>query len=206
MDPNILLTSAPSTVKVGGFSVDINTSWRTGVKVMQAIEDVNLSEKDQQLALLMLYFGFQSESKVALRKPAVEHPDEAIEAALLFFNFNEPKQPKSPTVAAPDSSAVFRSWDWDLDAWRVIADFRREYQINLTDDNLQMHWWDFWSLFRGLCDTSNSMNVIAIRGATPDPKMSSEEKNELRKRQEAVMLPPRTKEEAEKIGNFLWGF
>ncbi len=67
-----------------------------------------------------------------------------------------------------------------------------------------MHWWRFWSLFRGMSDGSHTMEVIRTRTAEEDG-LSSEERSALRERKQALMLPARTREEAERNRNLRWG-
>lgn len=65
-----------------------------------------------------------------------------------------------------------------------------------------MHWWRFWSLFRGLSESSQTMEAIRIRGAIPDEKkMGREAVAQLMRQKAALMLPARTQEEAMQLTN-----
>lgn len=196
MDPNVLLEQVPSTVQVGGTAVPINASHRTGIQAMRLIDDPSVRETDKARTLLVLYFGRISPQTGRLDLPAEvsQHPDEAVEAALGFFNLMEPRPPSTPGITSPAGTRVF---DWDWDAGRVVADFQREYGIDLTDEQLRLHWWRFWSLFRNLSESSQTMQAISVRGTVPDEKkMGRDAVESLMRRKAALMLPARTEEEA----------
>lgn len=199
MDPNILLTGAPSTVEVGGVSVPIDTSWRTGIYVLKTIDNPNLGEKESIDRVLRAYFMDEND---LFPKIVVDNIGKALRAVQLFLNFNEPKRPKIQGTSVGESK--LRRWDWDWDAQRLIADFDREYQINLVDPTLEMHWWEFWSRYLNLSDTSATMRAISIRATEETKDMSADEKRRLRKQKAAVLLPARTEEEAKRLTEFVW--
>lgn len=196
MNPNILLEQAPSSVTVDGACVPLNASHRTGIQVMRLTDDPAVSDEDKARTLLFLYYGTASSQSGLLELPeaVAEHPESAIETALGFFNLFEPRPPVAESARASAGTRVF---DWNWDAGRVIADFQREYGLDLTDRTLRMHWWRFWSLFRNLSESSLTMDAISVRSAVPDEKkMGREAVENLMKRKTALMLPARTQEEA----------
>ena len=198
--PNMLLDRAPSSVMVGGAPVPVRTGWRTGIRAMQAAEDPALDERQRATAVLALLFGRREGRRVAL-PPECADVEASLGAALWFLGLGEPRKPEGPASGAP----ALRTWDWNWDAWRVAADFEREYGIDLTDPGLQMHWWRFWALFRGLGDTSKTMQAIGIRGARPSKDMTDAERKRLASMQRELMLPARTEEEARRNSTMLWG-
>ncbi|MCL2504413.1 MAG: bacteriophage Gp15 family protein [Coriobacteriia bacterium] len=198
MDPNILLTAAPLALEVSGASYPINADHRTGIRVLQAAEDPTIDdEQARALEILVLYYA----SKGRIPDGVLQNGSEAIEQALLFLNFNEPKRPDRPGLRSPRSA--LRDFDWDWDAQRIIADFWREYRLDLTDPALTMHWWRFWALFRGLSDTSSTMRAISLRGTSLDD-LKGEERKRLKRAQEAIVLPGRTEEEVMALTTFFW--
>ena len=54
MDPNIVLGRAPSSVKVGGAPVSIATSFRAGIRAMQAADDPDLGDAGRAQAILLI--------------------------------------------------------------------------------------------------------------------------------------------------------
>lgn len=201
MQPNILLQRAPAAVKVDGVLVPVNSGWRTGIRAMQAIDDPHLGPHDVARAIVALYYGRWEDGRFSIPEGA-RNTAAAVESALRFFTLCEPRRP----TGAPGSRQAVRArlWDWDFDAPRAIADFQREYGIDLVDPTLEMHWWRFWSLFRGLSDTSKTMQAIGIRGARPSRHMSENERKQLLERQRELALPARTEAEALKLTNMIW--
>lgn len=201
MNPNILLDEAPRHVNIDGNRIPISSSFRTGIQAMKLTDDPEVSDEDKARTLLFLYFSLKDSASghLHLPKEVAEHPSQAITAALEFFNLNEPKPPENPGAKPAAGTRVF---DWDWDAGRVIADFQREYRIDLSSKNTNMHWWRFWSLFRGLSESSQTMEAIRIRGAIPDEKkMGREAVAQLMRQKAALMLPARTQEEAMQLTN-----
>ena len=132
MEPNILLERAPSAVPVGDAYVPLNTSHRTGIQAMRLADDPFVGEEEKARALLFLYFGRHDgrTGRLALPDAVAENPQLGVEAALAFFNLNEPRPPEVPGTRPAAGTRVF---DWDWDAGRVAADFQREYGLDLTD-------------------------------------------------------------------------
>lgn len=203
MDPNILLFEPPQTVDLCGGSVRIRTEYKIWIAVQKICDDPTIPKKELGGRILLGVYD-NTPTREEARSPlsrALANPSEALEAALYFFNFNEPKRPQT---AKQSRASRIRSFDWDWDAYMVIADFQREYGIDLTDPTTTMHWWRFWSLFKALGNTSRTMQAIATRTADEDG-LSKEEKAALRERKQAMMLPARTQEEARRNRDLRWG-
>lgn len=190
MKRGILTAKMPSTVDVGGFSLPVDTSWRTWVDVWRITDNPTKESWKKGLAILALAFPDREAYSVATK-----HPEEAFEAVMGFLVRGN-DQEKRPLTAREKKLSKVRTFDWDYDDSRVVSDFEREYNIDLTDPALDMHWWRFMALFDGLSDTSTTIEAIRIRAADMDAKgMSKEEKRYLRERKIALMLPARTREE-----------
>lgn len=202
MNPNILLSEPPRSVSIDGGSVRIRTEYRVWIAVQRLCDDP--SAKDG-LGARILATAFDRRAKEGEQSPplaqALAKPEAALDAALLFFNFNEPRRPPTPEQRR---LASIRTFDWDWDAYLVVADFQRLYGIDLTDPTLRMHWWRFWSLFRGLGDGSRTMDAMRTRSADEDG-LTGEARAALRKQKQALMLPARTKEEVIRNRELRWG-
>lgn len=206
MDPNVLLRRAPSSVMVGGAAVPIATSHRSGILAMQAADDPALDGAGRSQAILLIYFGRPAirggTRRIELPEAVASDPAGAARAALGFLNLNEP--PKPERLRGNPARRGARLWDWDYDAPRVVADFQREYGIDLADPGLDMHWWRFWPLFRGLGDSSLTMSAMAARGADP-ADYEGDARKRLVERQRELALPARTEEERLRLTSLLWG-
>lgn len=207
MNPNILLKNAPLTVDVGGVSVPIATDHRTGIRVLQMLDDPLMTSKQKYRLLLVNYYkrGVDEEGNILVDPVVLDNAQEALAAAISFLNFNEEKPP--PLKGRKDPIPLIRTFDWDMDAGRIIADFVREYGIDLArpKEEFEMHWWRFYSLFLNLSNTSATMTAISIRGTVPDKDWSDQQKEVLKRQQAKLLLPARTKEEAMQLTKFVHG-
>lgn len=189
---SLLTKTLPSAVEVGGFSIPIETDWRTWVKVWEVRES---RKEDWKRTFVILTLVFTDSQAI---KVASEHVNDALDQAMKFLDRTlGDTTPPRPLTKREKQLAGKRLFDWEWDSARIAADFTREYGIDLTDPNTKMHWWRFMSLFNGLSDTSSTMEAISIRAADLDAKgMSKEQKKHLRERKAALMLPARDREEA----------
>lgn len=186
MNPNPVTDGLPRSVSIGGRQVPIETGFRPWIRIMQAADDPRPLPAVKVEAILRLAYGHPYPPEVGTDRQG------AVDAALAFLHFNEPAP---PSTERQRSKAKKRTWDWSYDAPCLIADFQREYGIDLTDGALDMHWWRFWALFRGLGESSRSRELIGVRQAD-EKGLSKAQKANLRERKKQALLPARNEEEA----------
>lgn len=194
MNPNPVTDGLPRSVEVGGRRVPIETGFRRWIRIMQAADDPRPHNAVKVEAMLRLAYGHPYPPEVGADRQG------AVDAALDFLHFNEPAPP--PTERQR-SKVRKRTWDWSYDAPYLIADFQREYGIDLTDMGLDMHWWRFWALFRGLGESSRSRDLIGIRQAD-EKGLGKAQKADLRERKRQALLPARNEEEARANTKIRW--
>lgn len=188
----LLTEGAPRSVEFGGGEVPVNTDWRVWMTVWQVLEDGAFEPSEKAAAVLALAFPEGEPFEAAMRRP-----NDALEAALRFLRREQDGVPPRPLTRTERRLRSTRLFDWEYDAPRIAADFQREYGIDLTDEGTCMHWHRFMALFNGLGDRSQIVKAISIRAADLDSgKLGREERNALRERKMAVMLPAKTAEEA----------
>lgn len=197
MNPNILLYRPPEHVQIRGQSVPIHSAHRIWIKMQKCLDDPSIS--DEQAFALIITSAYGKDFYKSLTRD--DESKDAVDAALRWFNFNEPTRPPTPSQK---KKSHIRAWDWDWDGRYAIADFQRYYGIDLTDPNMKMHWWRFWALFTGLPEESESMSLIALRTADEDG-LSADQKRAQRERQLAHMLPARSEEEVLRNNKLRWG-
>ncbi len=163
---NVMLDPLPE--EWNGYKV--NTSFRIGIQVflVQYDKDMNAYEKADVLTGLL----FDDR----------EHPDgeEFQECVQWFLNgwFHD---------NAGSSSDNRRLIDYDVDQWRIYADFLHAYGIDLSLDD--MHWWTFNGLLWNLpYKQSSFLQVIDIRRKEITSKMGKEEKDAIREAQKIYAL------------------
>jgi hypothetical protein len=192
---NIITNHLPKTVAVGGRCLPIATGFRTSIQVQRVI-DAPLDDMDIQAAILTHYYDLEPLDSSWLAANATG----LFAAAMDFANAAEFAE---ATRSGKGSSA--RTFDWDTDQRRVVADFQREYGLDLADAGVKMHWWRFLALFEGLSDDSRTMTAIGYRAMDIPPGLPKEEQQRLRRLKSHYQLKPRTKAEALARDAAIWG-
>lgn len=184
---NLLASPLPATVRIGEAGVALRTGYRTGIQVARAA-DSGLPDAIIAGTIVRLYFGDNVPTDTGA----------ALEAAMRFHRCDEPIPERSRRTPK-------RLLDWDHDAGMILADFRREYSIDLADPQTRMHWWVFMAYFRNLSGASETKTAMYYRGSTKPRGMSGDEARRWNEMKRAYALPPRTVVEAEKREAEMWG-
>lgn len=156
---NILLGEVPT--EWNGYRV--NTDFRVGIRIMQAAEDAELYDAERFEIIMLLLF--QNEDGSVRDHPTVEQMGELIRWYLSGWNMDgkSSEKQKKKTV------------DFDVDQWRIYADFLQAYRIDLS--TAKMHFWTFCGLLWNLPARSSSfMQVLEIRQKKIGPKASAAER------------------------------
>lgn len=182
---NILVSPLPASVRVGGASHRIRSGYRTGIQVAR-LADSDLDARIIAGATLMLYFGD-------------EVPDDAGAALEAVMRFHRREIDTKSRRSQP------RILDWDHDSGRIMADFRREYGIDLADPATRMHWWVFMAHFEHLSPDSEVMTAMHYRSARRPKGLKGEEAAAWDRRKKSFALPPKTQAEALAREAVMWG-
>ena len=163
---NALINGLPDNYE--GYPV--NTDFETGIQIMQALDDDELTDDEKwNISESLLFDG--------LCMPETEIAAEALFWWLTGWN-NDSKQ------SDRDNTVVM---DMCVDQWRIYSAFRSQYHINLMQDEL--HFWEFMALLTTLNDCAFT-RVIDIRCAKEKGGMSLEEKKALREAKRRYSLKP----------------
>ena len=90
---------------------------------MRLADDPFVGDEEKARALLFLYFGRPDgrTGRLALPDAVAENPQLGVEAALAFFNLNEPRPPEVPGTRPAAGTRVFdRDWDCLLYTSRCV--------------------------------------------------------------------------------------
>ena len=163
---NVMLDPLPT--QWNGF--EINTSFRIGIQTFILEYDKELSDYEKSLHIVDLMFDDRP------------HPygEELQESITWFLNgwFHD---------KSGSSKDNRRLVDYDIDQWRIYADFRKIYGIDLSLD--EMHWWTFNGLLWNMpYKQSAFMEVIDIRKKKIEAKMSAKEKEAIAEAQKVYGL------------------
>nr|DAY80992.1 MAG TPA: hypothetical protein [Caudoviricetes sp.] len=160
---NVMLDPLPS--EWNGYKV--NTDFRVGLQVYLLEYDPDLSKTEKSYLIECLLF--ENENGELRDTPEGDALQECITWFLNgWYHDREEKAKKTRRLV-----------DYDIDQWRIYADFLQCYHIDLS--TVDMHWWMFNGLLWNMpYKMSSFMQVIEIRQKTIDAKMSKAEKEAIK--------------------------
>lgn len=183
---NAIIEPYPNYITVGNIRYEIDTDFRTWLVFLHALQEDN-EEKCVEYYL-----------KIFPHVDAGVAPvDELIGFSKLCDQTSPEKETRMDVIQRllDDSSDVMSDMFYDCDI--IIADFMREYQINLTDPKLSMHWLHFKTLLNGLSSNSGLSERSKIRGTT-DKEVAKKNINSLKHIQKALKIPANRKKLTQK--------
>ena len=163
--PNVLYDKLPD--EWNGYP--INSGFQIGVQIFLASEDKDLLDVEKSEIVMELLFPEDI--------PPQEQMQECISWFLNGWSHDRSSKEKEKR----------RLLDFNVDQWRIYADFRQIYRINLNEADL--HWWEFMGMLWNMpYKYSSFMQVIDIRKKEIKAKMSAEEKKAIRDAQKIYGL------------------
>lgn len=145
---SLLYEPLPECIPAGGRELPVLTDFRAWLQFIGLVGDKALSVADKIEAM-----------QDWLIEP--EPVTKEIMDGLLWFcrGFDHRELRSEPD---PDAQRRPPTFDWDVDAPCVIADFRRYYQMDLLRMEY-LHWWEFRALWESLPEDSATMRRVGIR-------------------------------------------
>lgn len=142
----------------------INTWFQVGVQLYLVSEDSELMDFERAEIIADLLFPAE-----------VPSPEEMQECIAWFLN-------GWCHDRSPQEKERKKLLDFNKDQWRIYADFRQIYGINLNEADL--HWWEFMGMLWNMPQRQSSfLQVIEIRQKKITSEMGKEEKEAIRKAQ-----------------------
>lgn len=142
----------------------INWWFQVGIQIYLASEDPELTNFERTEIIAALLF-----------QEVVPPPEEMQECISWFLN----GWCHDRSVKEKEKKRLL---DFNQDQWRIYADFRQIYGINLNEANL--HWWEFMGMLWNMPQRQSSfLQVIEIRQKKITAKMGKEEKKAIKKAQ-----------------------
>ena len=161
---NVLIDRLPDEWQ--GYKID--TDFKTGIQIMQCLQDEEFSEEERMIRAIELLFLDTI--------PEQQKAEECLTWYMNEFNHDNKSKSKKDDVIA---------FDFDIDQWRIYSAFRRQYQINLN--TAKLHWFEFMGLLMNLEECSFT-RVVDIRLRKQDPKAGREEKQKLQELKAVYVL------------------
>ena len=139
----------------------INTWFQIGIQIYIAAEDRTLMDFERAEIVKELLFPEE-----------IPSPEEIQECMGWFLN-------GWCHDRSPQEKEKRKLLDFNRDQWRIYADFRQIYGINLNEADL--HWWEFMGMLWNMPERQSSfLQVIDIRRKKINAKMGKEEKEAIR--------------------------
>ncbi len=152
---NILTDVLPTQVLIDGQLYDLNTDFKTAIRIIQDFEDEELTVYEKNYLMIR---------RLYLVVP--ENTDEAVRLALRFLDGGE-------TPAGDDENAPLRLYSFSKDANLIYAAFRQTHGIDLQ--SAKMHWWQFLALFMDLGAETTFTGLVSLRKRVKEGKATTDE-------------------------------
>ena len=153
----------PNALEVDGVEYPIHTDFRVWIAWIMEAET-------------------QRTASIAIFSEEVPDGMEWVEVAQQFAS--------NPDQTPTGKGARDRAYDFLEDGGRIVSGFMKDYGINLTDPDLEMHWHLFLELFRGLSDDTVMVRAMGYRTySDSDGKQKYETK--MKQAKKAWRLPER---------------
>lgn len=178
---NMLLDSLPTHVEIDSENYKINSDFRTSVLFEMLMQDDEICEEEKIHIAIELYYDI-----------VPNDINKAIEKILWFYRCG--KDTVITVGSGSGKSNQIYSFDYDDDY--IYSAFLDQYRVDLQD--VDLHWWKFKAMFKGLKDDNEIIKIIGYRSMTINKQMSKEEK-EFYKKMKSIHKIPNSKTENEKI-------
>jgi hypothetical protein len=167
---NILVDSLPDSIRINGKDYPVDTDFRTGIEIITAFEDPDLSDSEKAMVLT---------GRLYKEKP--QDIQEAITKGVRFLDGGE-----SPGDS-PNDHPGMRLYSFTKDARIIYAAFRQTHGIDLQTERL--HWWQFLALFMDLGAETTFSNLVNLRRKVKTGKASKEERKAAREMGDMFEIP-----------------
>ncbi len=167
---NILVDSLPDSIRINGIDYPVDTDFRTGIEIITAFEDPDLSDIEKSLVLIG-----------RLYKETPQDLQQAVTKGVKFLDGGE-----EPTDS-PSNHQGMRLYSFTKDARIIYAAFRQTHGIDLQKE--RMHWWQFLALFMDLGSDTTFSNLVNLRRKVKTGKASKEERQAAREMGDMFTIP-----------------
>lgn len=179
---------------------EVNTWFQVGIQVHLVVYDKQLTDWEKSNLLLSLLFEEEAEDGSTYMRDYPKDQDELEECIKWYLSgWNHDH--------FQESTDKRRFVDYEADQWRIYADFRQIYGIDLSESD--MHWWEFQGLLWNMPDDRSAfLKVVDIRRKEITSKMGKEEKEAIKKAKQVYAIDQPavkkeySKQEEEKIDSY----
>lgn len=190
---NILLDKLPQITPNG---YNIKTGFKQGIKFELLMQDRELS-KEEQVELALSLFYFKNDLKKIKTSKDIE---KRIEDILWFYKCG--KEEKTSLKKGKNKQKQIYSYEFDDN--KIYSAFIQQYNIDLQ--KVDLHWWQFKSLFESLTEETQIVQIMGYRAMELSKIKDKDMKKHYKQLQEEYKLPDmRSEEEKEEdFAEALW--
>jgi hypothetical protein len=152
---NILVEQLPTAIEIDGRTYEIDTDFRTCIRIILAFEDPDLANSEKMLVML-----------ANLYKEQPKNIQVAIEQGMKFL--------KGGQVDEEETEPQPRLYSFAKDSNFIFAAFKQTHGIDL--ETADLHWWKFLALFMDLGADTTFCNLVSLRNRVKSGKASKEER------------------------------
>lgn len=182
---NILIDDLPTSVEIDGVVYNIDTNFRSFIKLELLIDDPNLTKIEKIYVILQIFYGEQK----------INNLKKAIDAILWMYKGGD--EIEAVAEVKDDFTSPKPIYNFNYDADLIFSAFMTQYNIDLNEIEY-MHWWKFKALLKGLSEDVKFSKVLFYRSVKITSDMPKEQKKFYREMKKLYALPDnRTEEEKE---------
>ena len=168
---NILIDGLPTAVYVGGQIYDINADYQTGLRIITAFEDPDLTKNEKCMVLVCLLY-----------KERPEPYAEAVLQGLKFLDCGDKRESDN------SSGSGGRRYSFAQDARYIYAGVDRVLQGRLNRGEF-VHWWEFATAFMELPEDCMMSRILYLRIQKAKGKLTKEERQQWEEMHDILELP-----------------
>jgi len=165
---NLLTQQLPDAIEIDGVEYKIKTDYRGCLRILQALEDPELSEQERCFVLIDNLF-----------EEIPTNVQRAVDLGLKFINTGD-------EVVEPEEEPM-RLFSFDHDGNFIYAAFQQTHGIDLEQTTI--HWWKFMALFMDLGSETAFCQLVSFRKRIKSGTATKEELKEYRNNPELFDVP-----------------
>lgn len=174
---NILIHGLPTAIEIDGQEHEINADYQTGLQILTAFEDPELTTQERYAVMVALLYKTQ---------PA--NFQDAVRLGVLFLDGGQ--SPEGKKIASDGN----RYYSFTHDARWIYAGVDRVLQGRLSRGAF-VHWWEFITAFMELPQECMMSRILYLRQQYAKGKLTREERTLWSEMRDVLELPIELSEE-----------
>lgn len=197
---NPLYDDFPSTVVLDGVEREIVTDFRDWLRFYDMLRDPEGTNAEKVQVMLSFYLDPLPVSAYArAHKPLLSF----FRRKDMIFSPFVSECETNPEEDDGETTSQKPLFDYMFDAPYIISGFWQDYELNLMDLRLQMHWWQFGILLDGLSEKTEFKQRVMYRNTNTAGIKDVKERQRIERIQRAIAIPMPAPTD-EEMGAMFW--